>query len=264
MKSKKENLKRKRTETEIKTKETSTRNMIFDYICNIIGIIALSIFALGFLCELLRFLWVNIKTIASLCIFDYILWPCLCYILSINTEGLLFVPSQTSINAYCTTVCESKSFTDWLFGMNVFDLHRCNECKIAFVNMDAIFKIAFVNIIICLVFYFIVSKPLHSPPWSLLLDLICFVCIMNYSTFSFSDADPKILVAIILFMYARIIYIIDASVAQIHVWRSIFALEGSGEELKNGENVCRYEIDDMCEETFSNLLDIRLRALNPK
>ena len=124
-----------------------------------------------------------INTIASLCIFGYIL----CYTFSINTDGLLFVPSQRRIGAYCTKVCESESFTDWLFSVQKCNTwySNWNECTIGFVRMDAIFKIAFIYIITCLVFYFKVSKPLHSPlpssvqPYMIACFIIsCWVCIV--------------------------------------------------------------------------------------
>ena len=119
-----------------------------------------------------------INTIVSLCIFGYIFGYILC-------DG--YTPSQRRIHAYCTKVCESESFTDWLFSVQKCNTwySNWNECTISFVRMDAIFKIAFIYIITCLVFYFKVSKPLHSPlpssvqPYMIACFIIsCWVCIV--------------------------------------------------------------------------------------
>ena len=119
-----------------------------------------------------------INTIVSLCIFGYIFGYILC-------DG--YTPSQRRIHAYCTKVCESESFTDWLFSVQKCNTwySNWNECTIGFVRMDAIFKIAFIYIITCLVFYFKVSKPLHSPlpssvqPYMIACFIIsCWVCIV--------------------------------------------------------------------------------------
>ena len=154
-----------------------------------------------------------INTIVSLCIFGYIFGYILC-------DG--YTPSQRRIHAYCTKVCESESFTDWLFSVQKCNTwySNWNECTIGFVRMDAIFKLAFIYIITCLVFYFQVAKLLHSPPWSsdfgnvnptftayMLLDLVCFVCIMNHDHTSVWRV-PFLYIGCVLFMCARIGYII--------------------------------------------------------